>query len=199
MPPRTDLQAAGDRDLRERLLTEPEIRRVIERLTRKGAGEGARRYLLATATRLTDEMAPDLHAIIDRCRATLGVEGPLELFVYPSPTFNAAAVRPEKGRLLLMVSSALLEGLEPDELQFIAGHEVGHYLFDHHAIPTGALLDGEERLAPPLASDMRKSRPTAPVSSVRAGSNRRLGVSSSWRQVSHEAVSRFASTNSWPR
>jgi Zn-dependent protease with chaperone function len=65
------------------------------------------------------------------------VDGPLEIFVYPEPRFNAAAVKPEKGRLLLMVSSALLEGFEPDELRFVAGHEVGHYLFDHHAIPTG--------------------------------------------------------------
>ena len=57
----------------------------------------------------------------------------LELFVYPHASFNAAAVRPEKGRLMLMVSSALLEGFEADELRFVAGHEVGHYLFDHHS------------------------------------------------------------------
>ena len=169
MPPRTDLQAAGDQDLRGRLLAEPVITRAIERLTRKGVGEGARRYLLATATRLTPEMAPDLHAIIDRCRTNLGVEGPLELFVYPGPVFNAAAVRPEKGRLLLMMSSSLLEGLEPDELQFIAGHEVGHYLFDHHAIPTGALLDGAEALTPSLALRLFAWQRYAEISADRAG------------------------------
>ena len=169
MSPRTDLQAAGDQDLRDRLLAEPEVKRAIERLKKKGIGEGARRYLLATATRLTPEMAPDLHAIIDHCRSTLGVDGPLELFVYPSPLFNAAAVRPEKGRLLLMVSSALLEGLEPDELQFIAGHEVGHYLFDHHAIPTGALLEGDQRLTPSLALRLFAWQRYAEISADRAG------------------------------
>ncbi len=137
MTPRTDLQAEGDRDLRTRLLADHTVTSAIERLAKKGLGEGARRHLLATATRLTAEMAPDVHAIIDGCRTTLGVDGPLEIFVYPEPRFNAAAVKPEKGRLLLMVSSALLEGFEPDELRFVAGHEVGDYLFDHHAIPTG--------------------------------------------------------------
>ena len=97
MPPRHDLQAEGDRDLRAQLLEEREVTKAIERLKEKGAGEGVRRQLLATATRLTAEMAPDLHAIIESCRTTLGVEGQLELFVYPHANFNAAAVRPEKG------------------------------------------------------------------------------------------------------
>ncbi|MDP7480080.1 MAG: M48 family metalloprotease, partial [Vicinamibacterales bacterium] len=150
MPPREDLQAQGDRDLRERLLAERAISNAIEQLEKKGVGEGARRQLLATAMRLTKEMAPELHEIIDGCLKTLGVDGPLELFVYPEPSFNAAAVRPEKGRLLLMVSSGALEGFEADELRFIAGHEVGHYLFDHHTIPTAALLSGGRKLGPEL-------------------------------------------------
>lgn len=169
MPPRTDLQAQGDRDLRTQLLSERTITAAIERLKKKGIGEGARRHLLATATRLTPEMAPELHGIIDGCRTTLGVEGPLELFVYPDPNFNAAAVRPEQGRLLLMVSSALLEGFEPDELRFVAGHEVGHYLFDHHAIPTGALLGGGTRLTQPLALRLFAWQRYAEISADRAG------------------------------
>ena len=169
MPPRTDLQAQGDRDLRAQLLSDRAIKTAIERLKKQGIGEGARRHLLATATRLTPEMAPDLHGIIDGCRTALGVEGPLELFVYPNASFNAAAVRPERGRLLLMVSSALLEGFEPDELKFVAGHEVGHYLFDHHAIPTGALLSGNIRLGQPLALQLFAWQRYAEISADRAG------------------------------
>jgi Zn-dependent protease with chaperone function len=169
MTPSVDLQAEGDRDLRERLLGDHAVTTAIERLTKKGLGEGARRHLLATATRLTAEMAPDVHAIIDGCRTTLGVDGPLEIFVYPEPRFNAAAVKPEKGRLLLMLSSSLLEAFEPDELRFVAGHEVGHYLFDHHAIPTGALLGGQSRLAPQLALKLFAWQRYAEISADRAG------------------------------
>ena len=169
MTPRTDLQAEGDRDLRTRLLADHTVTSAIERLAKKGLGEGARRHLLATATRLTAEMAPDVHAIIDGCRTTLGVDGPLEIFVYPEPRFNAAAVKPEKGRLLLMVSSALLEGFEPDELRFVAGHEVGHYLFDHHAIPTGALLSGQVKMPAQLALQLFTWLRYAEISADRAG------------------------------
>ena len=163
MPPRVDLQTEGDRDLRERLLADHAVTTAIERLTKQGLGEGARRHLFATATRLTAEMAPDVHGIIDGCRTILGVEGPLEISVYPEPRFNAAAVRPEKGRLLLLVSSGLLEGFEPDGLRFVAGHEVGHYLFDHHAIPTGAdreyVSDEQRRRADASATRMAQLFP----------------------------------------
>ncbi len=164
-----DLQAAGDRDLRERLLADATVTSAIERLNKKGLGEGARRHLLATATRLTEAMAPDVHAIIDGCRQTLGVDGTLEIYVYPEPRFNAAAVKPEKGRLLMMVSSSLLEAFEPDELRFVAGHEVGHFLFDHHAIPTGALLGGKARLPPQLALRLFAWQRYAEISADRAG------------------------------
>lgn len=168
-PAQQQLQAAGDRDLRAKLMAEREVTHAIEHLEKEGVGEGARRELLATATRLTNEMTPELHAIIDRCRDTLGVDGPFELFVYPDATFNAAAVRPDKGRLMLMMSSALLEGFEADELRFIAGHEVGHYLFQHHAIPTGALLGGRARLPPQLALQLFAWQRYAEISADRAG------------------------------
>ncbi|MDE0827868.1 MAG: hypothetical protein OSB03_01555 [Vicinamibacterales bacterium] len=47
MTPRTDLQAAGDRDLRAGLLADHTVTSAIERLAKKGLGQGARRHLLA--------------------------------------------------------------------------------------------------------------------------------------------------------
>ena len=164
-----NLQAEGDRALRQRLLANRAVTAAVERLAKKGVGEGVRRQLLATATRLTAEMEPDLHAVIDGCRTTLGVDAPLEIYIYPDPRFNAAAVKPEKGRLLLMVSSSLLEGFEPDELRFVAGHEMGRYLFGHHAIPTAALLGGQAHLAPQLALQLFAWQRYAEISADRAG------------------------------
>ncbi len=43
MTPRTDLQAEGDRDLRTRLLADHTVTSAIERLAKKGLGEGAGR------------------------------------------------------------------------------------------------------------------------------------------------------------
>lgn len=138
---RIDLRAAGDRDLAERILSEPGVQSAIERYEKLAEESGARRHLLATALRLTPEMAPDVHEIVESCRTTLGLDTPLETYVYPELQYNAAAVRPEGGRLFVMFSAGLLEGFEPDELRFVIGHELGHHLFEHHSIPVQPLLE----------------------------------------------------------
>ena len=166
---REDLLADGDRDLAERLLKEPDVKRAIARLEREGREAGARRQLLGTSIRLTPEMAPDVHETLDGCRRTLGLDSPIESFVYPGAAFNAAAIRPERGRLLVIVSSSLLEAFEPDELRFVGGHELGHHLFDHHRIPVAALLEGKKRVTPGLVLRLFAWQRYAEISSDRAG------------------------------
>jgi Zn-dependent protease with chaperone function len=163
------LRAAGDRELAERLLADRDVQDAIERLEREGKAPGARRHLLATAIRLTREMAPDVHDIIDACRRTLGVQAPLETYVYPEPMYNAAAVAPEQGRLFLLLSSALLEAFEPDELRFVVGHELGHHLFEHHRIPVAVLLSGVTRIDAALALRLFAWQRYAEISADRAG------------------------------
>jgi len=166
---RTDIQAQGDRDLALKLLAEHDVRRAIERVEKLSSKTRARRHLLATATRLTPEMAPDLHRTLDHCRTTLGIDDPIEAFVYPEPRFNAAAVRPDRGRLLVMFSSSLLEAFDPVELAFVTGHELGHYLFEHHKIPVGMLLTPQAHILPALALRLFAWQRYAEISSDRAG------------------------------
>ena len=166
---RDKLQAEGDRDLADALLREREIRRAIERFEKEAGESGARLQLLGTAIRLTREMAPDVHTILDGCRKALEIESPVESFVYPGADFNAAAVRPERGRLMILMSSSLLEAFEPDELRFVAGHEFGHHLFEHHRIPLPALLNGRRRVRPDLALQLFAWQRYAEISADRAG------------------------------
>ncbi|MCI0586440.1 MAG: hypothetical protein L0323_06335 [Planctomycetes bacterium] len=112
---RTDLISQGDRDLAESLLAEPRIRAAVESFEKLATDLGARRQLLGTALRLTPEAAPDVHATVETCRTTLGLEMPVETYVYPGPVFNAGSVRPESGRLFVILSSSLLEAFESDE------------------------------------------------------------------------------------
>jgi hypothetical protein len=164
-----DLRARGDRDLAERLLQEPEIRHAIERFEKQADASGARRQLLGTAMRLSPEMAPDVHEIMEACRKVLRIEAPVETYVYPAPVFNAAAVRPERGLLLVMLSSSLLEAFEPDELKFVAGHELAHHLYEHHKIPVGALLGGSMPVSAGLALQLFAWQRYAEISCDRAG------------------------------
>ncbi len=164
-----DIRARGDRELAERLRQDREIRAVIERVEKAAAEHNARRQLLGTAMRLSPEMAPDVHDIMTACRTALGIEAPVETYVYPAPVFNAAAVRPERGLLLVLLSSSLLEAFEPSELQFVIGHELGHHLFEHHKIPVGAILSGAQPIGPGLALQMFAWQRYAEISSDRAG------------------------------
>jgi tellurite resistance protein len=123
------------------LLAEPDVRAVIEREGKERRPAATRHRLLGTALRLTPEMAPDVAAITVESQRALGLEAPLETYVYPSPVFNAAAVAPEEGRLFMLLSSSLLEAFWPAELRFVVGHELGHHLFAHHQVPIQALLD----------------------------------------------------------
>ena len=166
---RDKLQAEGDRDLAKALLREHEIRTAIERFEKESGESGTRLQLLGTAIRLTREMAPDIHTILDGCRKALEIESPVESYVYPGAAFNAAAVRPERGRLLILMSSSLLEAFDPDELRFVAGHEFGHHLFEHHRIPLPALLNGRRRVRPDLALQLFAWQRYAEISADRAG------------------------------
>lgn len=166
---RVQLRARGDLDLYERLMQERDIQRAIERFDKESGEMGARRQLLGTAMRLSPEMAPDVHEMMQSCRQTLGIELPVETYVYPSAAFNAAAVRPEGGLLLVMLSSSLLEAFEPDELKYVIGHELGHHLFEHHRIPTSALLAGDAPITAALALQLFAWQRYAEISSDRAG------------------------------
>lgn len=165
---REDLRAKGDVDLFERLAATPEVRAAIAERAQRDA-LGARRQLLGTALRLTPSMAPELLGTVEHCRAVLEVAQRVETYVYPSADFNAAAVHSEGELLFIMLSSSLLEAFEPDELRFVIGHELGHHVFAHHAIPTALLLGGAQPPAAGLALELYAWQRYAEISSDRAG------------------------------
>jgi len=167
MAPRLDLRCQSDADLEAKLLTEPEVRRAVEKLEKEGE-LGARRHLLATSVRVTPAMSPRLDALVARCRDTLGVETAVETYVYPDSAFNAGCVRPEHGRVFVMLSSALLEAFDDEELRFVVGHELGHHLFAHHRLPV-RLLAGDEGMPGPVAMTLFAWSRFAEVSADRAG------------------------------
>lgn len=153
------------------LLEDDFVVRVRKRLEEadKSGPRHTRRQLLGTSLRLTDAMSPDLAEMTERCRKALGVDIPLETYVYASPHFNAACVKPEKGRLFIMLSSSLLEAFDEAELCFVMGHELGHYLYGHHDVPIGTILQGEQKPSAELALRLFAWSRYAEISADRAG------------------------------
>lgn len=163
-----EFRCEGDADLHEKLLQVKQVKQVRQDLE-DNPSRSARRQLLATSLRLTRTMSPKLHDMLGHCATTLGLEIPTETYVYNSPQFNAACVKPENGTLLLMFSSAILEKFDEKELMFVMGHEFGHHLFQHHDIPIGALIKGENRVDARLALQLFSWSRYAEISADRAG------------------------------
>lgn len=165
---RLDLRAEGEAELERKLLEDAPLRRTIEELDQR-SDLGARRHLLATSVRVTRAMSPRLEALLEHCRQTLGVGGDLETYVYPDASFNAGCVRPEQGRVFVMLSSALLEAFDDEELRFVVGHELGHHLFGHHRIPVRLLTSEGTQTSAQLAMQLFAWSRYAEVSADRAG------------------------------
>jgi tellurite resistance protein len=168
-----DLRSRQDIEIARQLMETNDVRRInemIEKREQQGP-MGTRRRLLATSVRLSQSMAPWLHEMADDCITRLGVTIPLELYVYASPSFNAACVKPEDGRLFIMFSSSLLESFEETELRFVLGHELGHYLYQHHDVPIGYLLRGNAGTSPRLALQLTTWSRYAEISADRAGAH----------------------------
>lgn len=166
-----DLRYRNDKAQSDALLEEKDVKRVNDALAEHEAEgpTGLRRRLLSTSVRLSRKMAPDIYTLSDECVERLSMDIPLELYVYASPQFNAMCFKPEEGRLFVMFSSALLESFTPKELQFVMGHEFGHHVYDHHAIPIGYIVKGRNRPDPKLALRLFAWSRNAEISADRAG------------------------------
>lgn len=167
------IRCENDLSAYKKLKQHPDVKRVNEMIKRREAEgpTGIRRNLLATSVRLTKGMAPEISKMAEECIEKLGVEIPLELYVYSSPQFNAACFKPENDRLNVMFSSSLLEGFNSQELKFVMGHELGHHVYDHHAVPIGYLLRGKEKPDPKLALELFTWSRYAEISADRAGAH----------------------------
>ena len=168
---REAIRYQNDREMAAELLKHADVVRVnkhIEKMQEEGP-MGTRRRLLGTSVRLSRFMAPDVHKMADECIEKLEMKIPHELYVYSSPQYNAACFKPEGGKLFVMFSSSLLENFEGSELKFVIGHEFGHHVYNHHEIPIGFLLRGNQRPDPRLALDLFAWSRNAEVSADRAG------------------------------
>jgi Zn-dependent protease with chaperone function len=130
--------------------------------------EARRRDLLGDAVRVTEDLLPEVHRVYRDCLAAIGGPWAGELFVCQSAGYNAG-VFAHGDTFDLLVHSALVNAFSPDELRFVFGHELGHVVFQHAALPirelVEALGDGE-----PAATQLllRWSR-AAEVSADRVG------------------------------
>ena len=165
------IRSTDDFKLYEKLSSLTEVQRTNQWIQKEAKKNpmSIRRHLLSTSVRLTETMSPSIHLMAQECIDRLGVQLPLELYVYSSPQFNAACFKPEQERLYVMFSSSLLEGFSAQELKYVMGHELGHHIYQHHDIPIGYLFKGEQKLNPRTILELFAWSRYAEISADRAG------------------------------
>lgn len=132
-----NVQSLRDRLLREELAADYGVKLAVRKFEERSSGFGlrTRRRLLTNGLRLTRRVAPKVFDALAACRERLGFEAPVELYVRSEPHLQAFCAKSAAGPIIIGFSSRLLETFSDTELRFVMGHEMGHALFDHFAIP----------------------------------------------------------------
>ncbi len=140
----------GDRRALAELLADAEFSSTVNRLLAELKPHNARKELLTKALKISRGMMPTLYQVVDRCARTLELASDVEVYVNQDSHFNAACYPPAKDKVLLMLTSSLLEKFSGEELTFVIGHELGHYLFEHTRFPVDYILQNNGGQLAPL-------------------------------------------------
>ncbi len=140
----------GDRKALAELLADASFSSTVNRLLAELKPHNARKELLTRALKLTRGMMPGLYQVTDSCAKTLQLKVDIEIYVNQDSRFNAACYPPVKEKVLLVVTSSLLEKFSQDELAFVIGHELGHYLYEHTWFPVDYILENNGGSLSPL-------------------------------------------------
>jgi|GEM_PF-244012 len=105
------------------------------------------------AVRVTATQLPEINALVDECARRVGLPAGTEVYVKYSPVMNASAMGVGKPYSIVL-NSALVEALGPDELKSVIGHEMGHIKFGHTALLTLVGQLGSQTFGLPLVGDL---------------------------------------------
>lgn len=91
-----------------------------------------RSYFAQHAIRISSEVTPTLSECMDRVFARLQMPpSTTEAYVYSSPEIQAECHSGNDRNCIVRFSSGLIDLLDVEEIEFVAGHEIGHFLLGH--------------------------------------------------------------------
>lgn len=157
----------GDRRRLTALLEDESIRAGLESGKLLAERSAQRARLLGSAVKVESGVLPPLAAAVDTVTNQFPGLGSVECYVYNASDVNAF-VTPGRTRTLLALSSAAVNHLNEQELQFVVGHEVGHALFRHNDVSANQLMAGLD-LPPTSAMKVRAWQRAAEISADRTG------------------------------
>ena len=129
--------------------------------TLRGESDGSARhashlrsYFAQSALLIDDAVTPSLSTSLHRVYERLHIPAEaVQAFVYASPEIQAECCASNTRICVVRFSSAIVDLLDEDEIAFVAGHELGHFLLGHglpnrqrreQSLESGMQLRGQE-------------------------------------------------------
>lgn len=97
-----------------------------------GASSKAKVELLSNSLKITKELTPKLFESVNKIECKLQINTHIEYYVRNDIEINASCFAINNNdSLIVILASGLVNIMTMDELSFVIGHEIGHYLFGH--------------------------------------------------------------------
>ncbi len=94
--------------------------------------DAIRNHFHQNELRISREVTPTLHERLQSVYRRLHIpEAAVEAFVYASPELQASCLSDETSECIVRFTSGLTETMNDEEFEFVAGHELGHFLLQH--------------------------------------------------------------------
>ena len=102
-------------------------------LFKSGDNPEEKMKLLSTSLKIEKIMTPTLYDTVKKVEKNLNLHGvAIEYYVTANNEVNARCFSLNSGKkLIVILNSGLVNNFSLDELSFVIGHEIGHYLFGH--------------------------------------------------------------------
>ena len=97
------------------------------------SADGIKKLLASSGLQVTESITPKLYESLKTACKNLNF--PLKnvsAFVYSSPELQAQCFESEEENCVINVSSGLINLLNPNEVTFVIGHEIGHHILGHN-------------------------------------------------------------------
>jgi Zn-dependent protease with chaperone function len=128
----------ADRAATAALQSIPMLNTAVRKLIELQYERAFRQVFLASGVRIGPDQLPEVYESYRQVLAVLDMPDEYDLYLIEFPLVNAAAIGAE--RPLIVVNSALVSLLEPDELRTVLAHELGHILSNHMLYRTALLI-----------------------------------------------------------
>lgn len=113
-----------DQKLRQQLAAIPPIRLAVQAMV-SIIVKVVKQFYAMEGVAVTPRQYPEIYKIGEECARRLGIGIP-QIFVTFSPILNGFTLATEDVAPVVILSSALVEGMSANELKFVIGHECGH-------------------------------------------------------------------------